>query len=114
MPRPVWGCEQQAQRQADTSEGPSFPDNGQGVSGSPPARLVLGMGDAQGASTSYDRTEGPEMMSPSDIRATADALSARLAAVERGEQSATPVQHAYLSGAEQALRGVLGEGQTPR
>ncbi|MBD8205096.1 hypothetical protein IFU08_09755 [Microbacterium sp. CFBP 8790] len=54
------------------------------------------------------------MMPPNEIRATADALSARLAAVERGEQSATPVQRAFLEGAEQALRGVLGEGEAPR
>lgn len=54
------------------------------------------------------------MLSSSEIRRTADALSSRLGALERGEQPATPVQRAYLAGAEQALRGLLGEGKTPR
>lgn len=53
--------------------------------------------------------EGRKMMPANEIRATADALSVRLAAVERGEQTASPVQRAFLEGAEQALRGVLGE-----
>lgn len=54
------------------------------------------------------------MMTATQIRRNADALSAKLAAVDRGEHSATPAQRAFLSGALEALRGVLGEGQTPR
>lgn len=54
------------------------------------------------------------MMPSSEIRATADALSARLAAADLGESSATPTQRAFLSGALEALRGVLGEGEASR
>lgn len=54
------------------------------------------------------------MMPANEIRRTADALTARLAAVDHGTQPATSEQRAFLEGAEQALRGVLGGGEPRR